>query len=117
MSRRHPGIHCPLCDAPSRVIDTRRREDHVERVRQCRGEDHLFLTEERPYRSVPGCGDWSTRSRVMNTRNLLDRTIRERVCPGTDVFKTIERVADSDRQPTFDAASGGTASGARSSRG
>lgn len=89
--RRRFGISCPLCDAPSRVIDTHRLDEAIGRVRQCSGDDHLFLTDETPYRSTPPC-DWTHHSKVTNSRNQADRILRERVCRAGHLFKTIERI-------------------------
>lgn len=90
--RRRFGISCPTCDSPSRVIDTVRRPDGmIRRVRQCHDADHLFSTDETPYRCTPDC-DWTRDSLVLNSRNLVDRIQRERLCRGGAPFKTIERI-------------------------
>jgi hypothetical protein len=76
------------------VIDTRRGESSLVRVRQCKEHDHVFVTEEAPYRSEPD-PIWPFRSDVQNTRNQGDRILRERVCRGA-AFKTIERIRRSE---------------------
>ncbi len=64
----------------------------VTRVRMCKGQSlHVFETTERAYQSTPPEG-WGHTVQTLNTRNLFDRTLRERVLPNGDTFKTLERV-------------------------
>lgn len=80
-----------MCESASRVLETVRYPDHVERVRRCREEGHVFTTAERPHQSDPPDGWGLGGVQTLNTRNLYDRTLRERVMPCGQTFKTLER--------------------------
>lgn len=90
--RSRYGIHCPVCESTSRVLGTSRYENQVDRARMCKGAaHHVFETFERGYQCTPPDG-WGLICQTLNTRNLFDRTLRERVLPCGTAFKTIERV-------------------------
>ena len=90
--RKRYGILCPTCDAPSKVIHTKRSDVCIERVRICRkGRGHLFETEEKLYQSEAR-EDWTAVSRVLNSRNLIAQIRRQRVVPGETPFRTMERI-------------------------
>lgn len=62
----------------------------------CRAEHHVFETLERPHQSEPP-ESWGLSVQTLNTRNLYDRTLRERVLPDGQTFKTMETVKRDER--------------------
>jgi transcriptional regulator NrdR family protein len=85
--RQHPGIECPTCGADTRVIHTDRDGNAITRIRLCTRR-HISETHE-PV-ACPNCEEG--KSWVLNTRNLIDRIVRERCCKTCQHrFKTTER--------------------------
>ena len=82
------------------MLGTSRYQDRVDRARMCKGPDlHVFETFERGYQCTPPAG-WGLVCQTLNTRNLYDRTLRERVLPSGETFKTIELVRTAEHRAT-----------------